>query len=471
MSIDLEKNALEKIVSNNLCVGCGMCAGILPRSLRMCSDKYGAYFPELIENPDNGWEQMSLQVCPFANIGENEDSIGKRLFGAQDGVQHRLEMGYYLQCFTGYLTDDRDRVASTSGGIITWLAGEMLSSGKVDAVACVSRSDKPENLFEYQLVRDPSDLSKCKKSRYYPVEMSRIIKEIKDLNGKVLFIGLPCFIKAMRLAVKVDLILKDRIECMVGLFCGHLKTKHYSAYLARSAGVHERDIKTVEFRKKIQGMPANRYAFEVVTRNEDSNDRRQIMMQDVWAGSWSNNLFMLDACEYCDDIMSETADISVGDAWLPEHIKDYRGKSIIVCRNKALLPVLEAGVNKKEIALEEIQAEDVIKSQAGGIRQRRAGLQYRLYLSAKKRLWRPTKRVAADAKAGDFLFRLLQLLRIKTKTLSKQAFLEQQSIDGIDVFVRKLRPWIMLSVVINFSRHMPGIIQRRLSNLLSRFRV
>ena len=30
-------------------------------------------------------------------------------------------------------------------------------------------------------------------------------------------------------------------------------------------------------------------------------------MQDVWASSWGNNLFMLAACECCDDVIAETA--------------------------------------------------------------------------------------------------------------------------------------------------------------------
>lgn len=455
-------NVCDTVVANGICVGCGMCAGVLPNMLQMQTDKYGAYFPEAIEKDDNSWGQISLKVCPFADNEHNEDTISQELFEQQKGVKHRTETGYYLNCFTGHVINENDRLASTSGGIITWLAGEMLSNGNIDTVACVGRSEDTEKLFEYLLIKDPSDMSKCKKSRYYPVEVSSVIKQIKESGDRVLFIGLPCFVKAIRLAIKADPILKDRIVYTIGLFCGHLKSKHYAAYLARSSGVHEKDIQTVDFRKKIKDKPANKYAFEVVTRNEGPDNHRQIMMQDVWAGSWSNNLFMLDACEYCDDIMAETADISVGDAWLPEYIKDYRGTSIAVCRNKDLLHVLATGVDKGDISLQEVEVEEVIKSQAGGIRQRRTGLQYRLYLSARKGLWRPGKRVTADGKAGTFFFRLLQLLRIKTKTLSRQAFLKQQPIDGLDIFVRLLRPWILTSKIVNIARHVPGIIRRRL---------
>ncbi len=462
----LGENVLETVVSNNLCVGCGVCAGVLPRVLRMHTDKYGAYLPKLIEETNEDWWDLSLKVCPFADNEENEDTIAAGLFGYQEGIKHRSETGYYLQCFTGHVSDQEARLAATSGGIITWLAGEMLSSGKVDVVACVGQCDGGENLFEYQLIRDSADIHKCKKSRYYPVEVSGIIRKIKELNERVLFIGLPCFIKAMRLAMELDHVLKDRIVYMIGLFCGHLKTKNYSAYLSRCCGVHEKEIKTVNFRKKVSGKPANKYAFEVFTWKDDEENHQQIMMQDVWAGSWSNNLFMLDACECCDDIMAETADVSVGDAWLPEYIKDYRGTCIVVCRNKDILDILREGGDKGEVSLKAVPVEKVIQSQAGCIRQRRTGLQYRLYLSARKGQWRPSKRVTANRKAGSVCFRLLQLLRIKTKVLSREAFLRQQPTDGLDIFISSLRRWILIHKVLNFIRHVPGIVRRKIVNLL-----
>jgi coenzyme F420-reducing hydrogenase beta subunit len=432
----------------------------------MRTDKYGAYLPELIEGVSDDLKESDLKVCPFADNKYNEDTISETLFSNQEGIQHRSETGYYLQCFTGHVNDQQARLASTSGGIIAWLAGEMLSSGKVDAVAFVGQSDCGHNLFEYQIATDVSGLLKCRKSRYYPVEVSGIIREIKEMSGKVLFIGLPCFVKAMRLAMKVDCILKERIEYTIGLFCGHLKTKHYAAYLSRCCGVHERDIKTLDFRKKVPGWPANKYAFEVFTHNNSKEEHKQIMMQDVWASSWSNNLFMLDACEYCDDIMAETADVSVGDAWLAECVKDYRGTSIVIPRRKETLEMLKTGHEREALLLNETSVEKVIQSQAGAIRQRREGLQYRLYLSAKKGQWRPRKRVPPDRKAISICNRLLQLLRIKTKSQSREAFLKQQPTDGLDIFIGSLRPLIVVHRMLNTIRHIPRITKKKFVDLL-----
>ena len=39
---------------------------------------------------------------------------------------------------------------------------------------------------------------------------------------------------------------------------------------------------------------------------------------------------MNPACEFCDDVVGETADMSVGDAWLPGYVSDWRGTSVVV---------------------------------------------------------------------------------------------------------------------------------------------
>jgi len=460
-----DESVLERIVPNGLCAGCGMCAGLLPDVLRMRTDEYGQYVPEPAATDAKDWGRQSLQVCPFADNEDNEDTIAAALFADTEGIRHRPETGYYLQCFAGHVTSEEARMAATSGGIITWLAGEFLAAGTVEAVACVGPAEQGPNLFEFRLVTDPAGLVACKKSRYYPVEVSQIIPKIKAAPGKVLFIGLPCFLKALHLAMKVDTDLRDRIAGTVGLVCGHLKTKKYAAYLARHCGVREDQIRTVDFRLKVPGRPANKYAFSVSLRNGGDDDRREILMQNVWAGSWSNNLFMLQACECCDDVFAETADVVVGDAWLGEYLRDHRGTSIVVCRSPQMLDVLDKGRKDGQLALTEIPVEKVIQSQAGAIRQRRDGLQYRLHLAARKQQWRPRKRVAPSAGAGSWLFRRLQRLRIKLRALSKEAFLAQEPSEGLDLFIRRLRPWVKMSESINLLRHAPTALRRRLASL------
>ena len=438
-------SVLDSVLPNGLCVGCGMCAGMLGDVLRMTVDKYGAYLPQAVQDQADGpWQAVSLRVCPFGDRDENEDTIATELFAGQDGIGHRSETGYFLECFTGYVTDEGHRLGSTSGGLITWLVGDMLATGAVDAAVCVGPSDTSESLFEYRIVRSAEDLARCRKSRYYPVEVSEVISRIRDSQDRVVFVGLPCFLKSLRYAMMEDQALKGRVVCTIGLFCGHLKTRRYAAYLARCCGVTQDGITTVDFRKKVPGQPSHHYAFEVVTNEGGREVRRQVPMSDVFAGNWSLNLFMLDACDCCDDVMAETADVSVGDAWLPQYRPDWRGTSIVVCRSDAVLARLRRGVDSEQLHLEPLAVSEVIRSQVGALRHRREGLAYRLHLAEKRRQWHPRKRVRPDGSALPLFRRIVQRIRMRMKRLSREAFLVQEKREGISTFVRALRPWVWL---------------------------
>jgi len=338
-----------------------------------------------------------------------------------------------------------------------------MAAGIVDAAVCVTRSERPDRLFDFRLIRNLEEVVLCKKSRYYPVEVSHVIPQIKKFSGKVAFIGLPCFVKGMHYAMGADPTLRERIAYLIGLFCGHLKTRQYAAYLSRCCGVHERDVITVDFRKKVPGQPAGDYAFEVIAKVKGREVRRETPMRRVYASNWSLNLFMHDACDCCDDVMAETADVAVGDAWLPQYVADHRGTSVIVCRQQEILERLRAGVHRGEVCLEELAADDVIRSQVGCLRHRRQGLAYRLYLARRRGQWRPRKRVEPDRWSLPLFNRIIQRLRMRIKRASREAFRMQQPRDGIGLFVRRVRAWVWLHGILYWGRGIFVGIRRRLS--------
>lgn len=463
MKINNQESVLERVVANDVCVGCGMCAAYSPNELRMVTTELGEYQPRSIKGAKDSseWQSRSLSVCPFSGETADEDELAKELYGKIDKISHREECGYFLQTYAGHQTDDRARLAATSGGIITWVAKYMLDTGEVDAVVCVGATDSEDRLFDYQFVEKSQDLERCKKSRYYPVEVSAVIPRIKASDKRVLFIGLPCFIKSLRLAMRLDPVLESRVVHTIGLVCGHLKTKKYAAYLARHCDVLEQDIESVDFRRKVAGRLAHQYAFEVKQKADTVDATKSVMMKKVWASSWGNNLFMLKACETCDDVFAETADLSVGDAWLNEFTGDYRGTSIILCRSEAMRDALQAGVLSGELDLSDLSIERVIQAQTGALRQRRDGLKYRLALARRNGQWRPEKRVEPDLYASGFLFRITQQLRLRIAQKSKDAYKKQEEKGrGLAFFKRKLWHLLFVSKMINFPRHLPGYCRR-----------
>ena len=83
--------------------------------------------------------------------------------------------------------------------------------------------------------------------------------------------------------------------------------------------IRHNDIELIDFRLKNEGQPANRYATQLITSDK-------ITQRDVFDLDGTDGLglgfFKYKACDYCDDVAGETADITLGDAWLPGEIKD-----------------------------------------------------------------------------------------------------------------------------------------------------
>ena len=77
-------------------------------------------------------------------------------------------------------------------------------------------------------------------------------------------------------------------------------------------------------------------------------------------------------------MVGETADISFGVVWVEPPSSDGRGTNVVVVRSKALNDMIEQARSEGRLALEPVDAEFVVRTQAAGLRHRRDGLAYRL---------------------------------------------------------------------------------------------
>ncbi|MBU1053740.1 MAG: Coenzyme F420 hydrogenase/dehydrogenase, beta subunit C-terminal domain [Proteobacteria bacterium] len=436
----------EMVIKEGLCVGCGICSGIFPESFKMEISKYGEYHPIFLNNYNlNQIFSKAEKFCPFTGVGENEDRLGQEEFGNLAGINHLSELGYFLNTYVGWVTNDSNRISSSAGGLTTWLLKYLLKNKIIDGVICVNPTNSNDIFFEYSIIRKEQDLDKSKKSKYYTIELSKVIKELKASDGKYAIVALPCFIKGLRLAIQHGFLPRERFYCMIGLFCGHLKTTQFSHYLIRQCGLKKTSVITVDFRKKLLNEKASDYAFEVTAKNEFNNvEKHHIKMKDVLLGNWGLNAFMLKACEYCDDVVAELADVSLGDAWLPEYVTDSRGTNIIICRRNDLHDIFLQAADTGEIALEDIDPKNVILSQDGGFRQRRQALSYRLFISRKYGLWRPKKRISPSSKSIKIFSKIIQKIRIKIAQSSKEKFHEYLIKNDLKSFSNQMSFWVYI---------------------------
>ena len=108
---------------------------------------------------------------------------------------------------------------------------------------------------------------------------------------------------------------------------------------------------------------------------------------------WVNRWFTPTVCNYCDDVFAECADVVLMDAWLPEYSSDNRGTNLMLVRSNSIQKIIEEGIQSQQIILSCIPVQEIIRSQAGLIQIKKHHIGYHLYLSRKKGLNIPTKRI------------------------------------------------------------------------------
>ena len=389
---------ISDTVEHDLCIGCGVCAAVCPdKILEMRFNRFGEYNP--FEIADCTKEcGLCLKVCPFTDGTPDEDAIGQLLFGEVPDIQHRSETGYFLEAFVGHSQIDGHRERGSSGGMATWLLQTLLASKKVDAVVCVTSNPDPGKLFRFAVFATAEEVRAASGSAYYPVELSEVLVYIIEHPGRYAVIGLPCFVKAIRLAQLRNRNLRERIVVVLGLVCGQLKSKHYTAYLAALAGLESAPTQ-VHFRGKDPAQPAGNFYFSC--RAQNGVERRLYWNSGV-SEAWHNRWFTPMACNYCDDIFAEGADVTFMDAWLPEYSGDSRGTNLAIVRSPQIRDVMRAGCDSGALIGSDISIDEVISSQAGVIAKKRVDLVDRLYVAHRRRFQVPNKRVSMRPVGNPF---------------------------------------------------------------------
>lgn len=415
----LEPLSPQDIVGAGLCIGCGACvAQAPPGRAAMRLDAYGQLKP----TGDRGWRNTRTpsfaRTCPFSPSARNEDALAAARFPT---APHASEwIGRFEAAYVGHVEEGEFRLEGSSGGMVTWTAAQLLREGLVDAVVHVAppqgrAADEP--FFRYQISRSEDDLRRGAQSRYYPIELSGVIQAMRAEPGRYALIGIPCFLKAVHLLCAADAVLRDRVAVTLGLFCGHMKSARMVESFAWQMGVGVKAVEGADFRTKAPDRPANWYQARL--RLKDGGERRG----DWWNfvdGDWGAGFFQNSACNFCDDVVAETADISFGDAWVEPYSSDPGGTNVVVVRSPLIDRLLRGAIADGRLVLKPVDAAFVHQTQAAGFRQRREGLALRL----SRRRWRlrPEKRVAPTAPPLSIRRRLVYLLRGQITAWSHRMF-------------------------------------------------
>lgn len=429
---------LSTVVDGGYCIGCGACAVSEESPIRIVKDEIGRYQAVLAHDVTDVMNVTEgLEVCPFSGHGANEDQIGESLF--PEAPRQDSFLGRHHECFVGYVEEGAFRQRGSSGGLAKWILAELLAQGLGDKVIQVMEGESGDaKLYKFAVMDSVEQVVAGAKSVYYPVEMSEVLQHVAENQGRYAITGVPCFIKAVRLLGQANHLFAERIRYTIGIVCGHLKTSRYAEMLGWQLGVPPTELASIDFRKKLPGRRANEKGVRVTSIKENAEVKPDTIVQNLFGSAYALSFMQYRACEFCDDVVGETADVSVGDAWLPEFVEDGRGASVLIVRNAKILELLRNGISNNRLSLKTIESERAAESQEAGFRQRREGLAYRLWLADRKGVWRPPKRVESSADHISTHRRKIYELRSQLAASSHTAFAKARERGSFEVFQQEM---------------------------------
>lgn len=429
----------ETVIKNGYCIGCGVCTVVEDSPFKTELNSYGnmtATFKE--ENLDKSSAKV-LEVCPFSGKSKNEDDLGELFFPNIKKKDDKI--GKYIACYAGYVEQDNYREKGSSGGVGKWIGSVLLENNEIDYfIQLKSNESKEPNklLFSYAVFSNAKSVIEGSKSAYYPTSLEGILSIIKSTEGRYAITGIPCNIKALRLLSINDDIVKERIKYTVGIICGGMKSANQSLMIGWQLGIHPNNLVGIDFRRKYKNRPADQKIYEAWS-NIDNKERYKDSNK-IYGTDYGSGFFKPKPCDYCDDVVSETADISVGDAWLNEYSKDPRGNSLIIVRNEKLNDLLVKYSEKGVLHLDSVSEEEAGRAQAGGFRHRREGLSYRIAKKETEGKWYPQKRVLANQFNLSPKRKLIYDLREKISGKSHVAFEKALRNNDLNIFYTEMKP-------------------------------
>jgi len=391
-----DNKTIEAVVKEGLCTGCGTCAGMCPVAaidMIKCNSK-GTYVP-LLDRERCTQCGICLEVCPGHSVDFEQLNVAFFAKEPEDTV-----LGNYLNCHTGYATDREIRYHSASGGLVTALLIFALEEGLIDG-ALVTRMSQ-ENPLEPQpfVARTREEIVSASKSKYCPVPANVALREILSEDGRYAVVGLPCHIQGIRKAEEANKTLRDRIVLHLGIFCAHTVSFTGTEFLLWKRHIAQENIIGLDYRG--EGWPGGMSIY--------LNDGSRVFVPylDVWRVF--NPAFYPLRCTLCCDGASELADISFGDAWLPEFSDDESGTSAIVSRIPKGEELLQHMAAKGSIKLNGIAAARIAESQQD-FRPKKAGIKvYMAYARMRRRRIPAYNTRLGKPKPVDIMNSLLNLL-------------------------------------------------------------
>lgn len=434
----MQDNQIEKINKYSEASGS---MSVVDSNIQMELNEYGL-FEETLVDSQKSISDTAKSVSPNFNPNVNESILAEKYYSHYENITYDQRLGYYDSLYVGHVTEGDYRENASSGGIGTWIFKELFEKGLIDYVIHVKKNDKPESqtMFKYEISSTLEEIKEGAKTRYYPVELSEVMRKVKNQPGRYAIVGIPSFIYSVRLLAEADEVINERIKYTIGLICGHQKSTKFAESMAWQVGIQPGNLVDIDFRHKLLDRPASSYGVKMTGYIDDELQTIIKPKSELFGQNWGWGFFKPEASNYTDDVFNETADIVIGDAWLPEYTADSKGNNVVIVRHPLISQLINDAVSEDRLKMDIVNNETVFASQASHYRHTHDELVYRLYKKQQKNEWVPQKRVEPSENISNTR-RKIQDLRTHISEQSHIQYQEAVKHDDFDYFINQMNDY------------------------------
>jgi coenzyme F420-reducing hydrogenase beta subunit/polysaccharide pyruvyl transferase WcaK-like protein len=295
---------------------------------------------------------LCVQVCPGWQL--DIDSLRP----TPESIDLETNGGELSAAFIGCSFNDGVRVSAASGGMVSEVLIYLLDQGLVDG-AIVTRMNSQHPLkAETFIARSREEILSAQKSKYCPVAVCSILKEVLASEERYAFVGLPCHVAGVRKVATSNQKLADSLPYILGLFCSRTPNAHATRHLLYNLSIDPHDVQSIDYR-------GNGHPGKLRIRKKNGTETVIDHLDYKYWGYTFFKFFKPIRCWLCPDHSAKLADMSFADNWtgLAPFKRDNKGSSTIVARMPEYKELLLRMADEGRISLHPIPEHIVVTSQ------------------------------------------------------------------------------------------------------------
>lgn len=316
------------------CSGCHACYNACPQNcVEMISDQEGFWYPQIQHDRCVNCG-LCEKVCPILSKESTKTLI------KPDPI-----------AYAAYNTDEKIRMQSSSGGVFTLLAEEIIKQHGVVFGACFDENFQVIHSYAETI----DDLEKFRGSKYVQSKIGDTFSQAKNFledDRFVLFTGTPCQISGLKRYLRKEY---DNLFCQDICCHGVPSPKVWKKYLVFKEQSAHAKIRQISFRCK-----DNSWKHYSVSMLFDNDTRyQQLYKKDFMMSAFLRNICLRPSCYKCaNKTLQRESDITLADFWgihtiIPE-MDDDKGTSLLIVhseKGKQLLNSIKGHLILKEADL------------------------------------------------------------------------------------------------------------------------